>query len=193
VSRDVDVDRDLETMTRIGRGEEAALEQLFERHGPAVFGLARRILDDQQLAEEVLQDAFLRVARDAKSYRSTSAGVLPWLMRIARNGAIDVLRRRKRDRKAAAPEVLSFVPDERAASALDGVQLEEFSGEARKALAELPDGPRRALELAYFGGLTQTEIAEKLSVPLGTAKTWVRSGLITLRDRLGRFVGGRAS
>jgi RNA polymerase sigma-70 factor (ECF subfamily) len=182
-------DRDYEAMTKLARGDEAALQQLFERHGSAVYGLARRIVSDSQLAEEVLQDAFMRVAREAKNYRPGSAGVLPWLLRVARNAAIDVVRKRKRDRKATDPEMLEVVADERVTGALDGVALEEFSVAVKKALSELPDGPRKALDLAYFAGLSQSEIASKLKVPLGTAKTWVRSGLMTLRERLARFLG----
>jgi len=182
-------DRDYEAMTKLARGDEVALQQLFERHGGAVYGLARRIVSDAQLAEEVLQDAFLRVSREAKNYRPSSAGVLPWLLRIARNAAIDVLRKRKRDRRSTDPELLDIVADERVTGALDGVALKEFSVEVKKALAELPDGPRKALDLAYFSGLSQSEIASRLKVPLGTAKTWVRSGLTTLRERLARFLG----
>ena len=85
-------DRDYDLMTRLARGEEAALETLFERHGAPVYGLARKVVSDAQLAEEVLQDAFLRVAREASRYRPSSAGALPWLLRVARNAAIDVLR-----------------------------------------------------------------------------------------------------
>jgi RNA polymerase sigma-70 factor (ECF subfamily) len=184
-----ETDRDFELMKRLARGDDGALEQLFERHGSAVYGLARKIVSDEQLAEEVLQDTFLRVAREAKNYRPSTAGVLPWLMRVGRNAAIDVVRKRKRDRRAAAPEILDILADERVTSALDGVSLDELATEAKKALSELPDGPRRAIDLAYFAGLTQTEIADRLEVPLGTAKTWVRTGLLALREKLGRFLG----
>jgi len=182
-------DQDLELMQRLAKGDEGALVALFERHGSAVYGLARKVVSDAQLAEEVLQDAFLRVAREAHAYRPSSAGVLPWLLRIARNAAIDVLRKRKRDRRAAGDEMLEAVADARVPGALDGVALDEFSSEVKKALAELPDGPRKALDLAYFAGLTQSEIAQKLGIPLGTAKTWVRNGLMSLRERLGKFLG----
>ena len=181
-------------MVRLTGGDEAALSALFERHGPAVFGLARRVVGDEQLAEEVLEDAFIRVARESASYRSSPAGALPWLLRIARNGAIDVLRKRKRQRVTADPELLPLLADEREGPELEGADLEEFSAAVRAALAELPEGPRKALDLAYFSGLTQSEIAARLSVPLGTAKTWVRSGLQALRGRLGRFFSpGRAA
>jgi RNA polymerase sigma-70 factor (ECF subfamily) len=182
-------DKDFEVMTRLATGDEAALEELFDRHGSPVYGLARKIVSDAQLAEEVLQDAFLRVAREARAYRPSTAGVLPWLLRITRNAAIDIVRKRKRDRRAAGPEILESVADERTQGPLDGVALEEFSVEVKKALEELPDGPRKALDLAYFAGLTQSEIAATMNVPLGTAKTWVRSGLQSLREKLGRFLG----
>jgi len=176
-------------MQRLAQGEETALAKLFERHGDAVYGLARKIVSDVQLAEEVLQDAFLRVSREARAYKPSSAGVLPWLMRITRNASIDVIRKRKRDRRAAGDDILDAVADARIPGALDGVALDEFSVEVKKALAELPEGPRKAIDLAYFAGLTQSEIAQKLEIPLGTAKTWVRNGLMSLRDRLGRFLG----
>ena len=182
-------DKDLDLMQRLAQGDESALSELFERHGSAVYGLAKKVVNDAQLAEEVLQDAFLRVARESKAYRPSTAGVLPWLLRIARNAAIDILRKRKRDKRAAGEDLLEAVADMRVPAALDGVALGEFSEEVKKALSELPDGPRKALDLAYFSGLTQSEIAQKLGIPLGTAKTWVRSGLLSLRDRLGRFLG----
>lgn len=175
-------------MQRLATGDETALSALFERHGSAVYGLARKVVSDAQLAEEVLQDAFLRVAREAHAYRPSTAGVLPWLLRIARNAAIDVLRKRKRDRKARGDDMLEAVADARVPDALDGVGLEEFAVEVKQALATLPEGPRKAVDLAYYSGLTQSEIAQKLGIPLGTAKTWVRTGLNSLRDKLGRFL-----
>jgi RNA polymerase sigma-70 factor (ECF subfamily) len=184
-----DDDRDFDVMIRLSQKDEGALQELFDRHGGAVFGLARRIVNDTQLAEEVLQDTFLRVTRDAASYRTSSTGALPWLLRIARNAAIDIVRRRRRDKGAADPKVLDLVADTRTNEALEGVVLGEFAVAVRNALAELPDGPRKALDLAYFAGLTQTEIAERLKVPLGTAKTWVRNGLQSLRERLGNVLG----
>jgi RNA polymerase sigma-70 factor (ECF subfamily) len=184
-------------MTRIARGEERALTELLERHGPVVFGLARRITGDQQIAEEVLQDSFLRVAREAANYRPSPSGVAPWLLRIARNASIDAIRRRKREKRVGSggdPGVLDGVADARASESSEGVALDEFGSAVRVALGELPQGPRKALDLAYFNGLTHSEIAEKLQVPLGTAKTWVRTGLQTLRERLARFIEpGRSS
>src|SRR5206468_9486405 len=120
----------------------------------AVYGLARKIVLDAQLAEEVLQDAFLRLARESRHYRPSTAGALPWLLRIARNAAIDIVRKRQRDRRAGDPELLDVVADERVAGAFDGAALSELSTEIKKALGELPDGPRKALDLAYFAGLT---------------------------------------
>src|SRR2546429_2634299 len=94
-------DRDFEPMTKLANGDETALQELIDRHGPAVFGLARRIVGDPHLAEEVLQDAFLKLAREGREYRASTAGALPWLLTIARNAAVDLLRRRKRDRQTA--------------------------------------------------------------------------------------------
>ena len=180
-----DDDRDLELMSRLAQSQdEKALAELFDRHGSSVYGLARSIVSDAQLAEEVLQDTFLRVARQAKGYRTGRMGALPWLLRVARNASIDVLRRRKHERKKVAEEALSFLPDERSVEALEGVSLEEFGAAVREALAALPDGPRKAIDLAYFAGLTHTEIAATLEVPLGTIKTRIRAGLSTLASAL---------
>lgn len=182
-------DGDQAAMTRIAEGDEGALVELFERHGPSVYGIARRIVGDAQLAEEVLQDSFLRLARESASYRPSPAGVTPWLFRIARNAAIDAVRRRKRERRSVVgAEHLEAVVDAKTSGALDEAALGEFGKQVRAALDELPQGPRRALDLAYYSGLTHTEIAERLEVPLGTAKTWVRTGLISLRERLARFL-----
>lgn len=189
------LDADQDAMSRLALGDERALTELFERHGPTVYAIARRITGDTQLAEEVLQDSFLRLARESASYRSGPAGVTPWLYRIARNASIDVVRRRKREKRSVTgAEALESVLDPSAPQALDQAALGEFGVQVRSALGELPQGPRRALELAFFAGLTHTEVAEKLEVPLGTAKTWVRTGLITLRERLARFLeAGRGS
>src|SRR5205807_4833097 len=111
------------------------------------------------------------------------------------NASIDVVRRRKRERRSSGdPGQLESVADAKVSAAVESVALGEFGSEVTKALAELPQGPRSALDLAYFKGLTHTEIAEKLEVQIGTAKTWVRTGLQTLRERLARFVEpGRSS
>jgi RNA polymerase sigma-70 factor (ECF subfamily) len=174
-------------MARIARGDEDALRALFERHGPAVLGVARSVVRDHGRAEEVLHDTFLRAARRAATYRPSASGAAPWLLAIARNASVDVIRRRRREPQVACTSAAFKSLADSRSSASDRVARTELGLAARSAVRKLPSGQRRALELAYFGGLTHAEVSRRLAVPLGTAKTWLRLGLAALRARLAAF------
>ncbi len=170
---------------RVASADSAALEQLYARHGRVVYGLALRMLANPEHAEEVVQETFWRVWRRANSFQATSGSFMPWLFGIARNLCIDELRR-LRSRPAPAPtdeEVLAAIPNTEPA-------VEQLSWEAERrrlissALNELPPEQRQVLELAYFSGLSQREIAEQLAHPLGTIKTRVRLALQKLKTAL---------
>ena len=177
----------LEQASRAQREANDALATLYDRHQSAAYALALRMTGHSDLAEDVLQEAFLGAWRNAARYSRERGSVRTWLLAIVRHRAIDAIRSRgarpdTRALDAAHPEFV--VPDvwPEVARRLDREHVV-------RALADLPEIQREAIELAYFGGLTQTEIAERTGAPLGTVKTRVRNGLLALRRRLERPLG----
>jgi RNA polymerase sigma-70 factor (ECF subfamily) len=176
-----DIDRtDRETMERLAGGDLGALDRLYEHYGAMSFSVAYRITGDRATAEDVVQEAFLGAWRNAARYADARGSVKTWLLSIVHHRAIDAVRRRRPtvelpDTEVALPETLRL-PDTWAevAHGLDRAAIEV-------ALGRISDVQREAIELAYFGGLTQSEIAEKTGVPLGTVKGRMRLGLEGLR------------
>ena len=163
-----------------------ALSALYDRYSSLVFSVSLRVLYDWQLAEDVTQEVFLRLWQRPESYDPSRGRLLSWLMSVTRNRAIDERRRiGRRQRSEEGEEPMFELRDQDATGdpAL-GATLAESRRVVRAAMALLPAAQREVLELAYFGGLTQTEIAERLQVPLGTVKTRVRLGMRKLRDTL---------
>jgi RNA polymerase sigma-70 factor (ECF subfamily) len=179
-----DVPTDVQLMALIGRRDSTALAQLYDRHAGAVFGLTRSILRDPRLAEEATHDIFLHIWQHPHLYEPGRGALVAWLLRVARNRAIDLLRRDREEPFAAAAAtddgaVLDPVarlvdpdagPEEQA---LRRLQRDDVLA----ALDELEPEQRRLLELAYFGGLTQREIAARVNRPLGTVKTQIRTAM----------------
>lgn len=172
-------------IARVADGDSAALELLYSRYGRVVYGLALRILASPEPAEDVVQETFWRVWRRAATFQSGSGQLAPWLFGIARNLCIDELRRRQ-TRPAPSigeEETILAIPDTRPA-------VDDLTWEAERrrlitgALGELPPDQRQVIELAYFAGLSQREIAEQLNNPLGTVKTRVRLALQKLKGLL---------
>jgi RNA polymerase sigma-70 factor (ECF subfamily) len=174
---------DIDLLRGIAGGDEQALSALYDRYRLILFGLILRILHSQPEAEDVLQEVFLQVWRKASAFDETRGRPFTWLVTLARSRAIDRLRSlgsRDRTAEAAARDAVEQVSD----ASDDAVKSEQ--GEiVRSALRELPEEQRLTLLLAYFEGLTQTEIAGRLKTPLGTVKTRMRSGMIRLRELLG--------
>ena len=172
---------------RIAQGDEQALSQLYDRYAATVMGIALKIVRQREIAEEITQEAFWRVWQRASTFDNSRGNCAPWLFGIARNLSIDELRRRAARPQAAYedPErpLLEAIADE--ADVEEVVWLGEQRAVVRSAMQALSAEQREALELAYFSGLTQREIADKLGNPLGTIKTRVRLGLLKLRDLLG--------
>jgi RNA polymerase sigma-70 factor, ECF subfamily len=176
-------DADRAALERIARDELGALDELYERYKTMAYSIAYRITNDATLAEDVVQEAFLGVWRNATRYVQGRGSVKTWLLSIVHHRAIDAVRRRRAtvdlpERDDAPPTALRL-PDVwgEVSSNLD-------ADEVRAALASLSDVQREALELAYFGGLTQTEIAERTGTPLGTVKSRMRLGLLAMREML---------
>lgn len=190
----VDPAADPDLVGRMRLGDESALESLYARYGGLVYTLALRIVGDPELAREVVQDTFLRSWDGRETYDARRGRVPWWLMGIARNRAIDLLRSRShqaRMRERTAP--LSEIPMTLPRDPVDAVVSRRA---VLDALRELSEGQRRAIELAYYGGLTQTEIANELGEPLGTIKSRTREALERLRKVLGPLIqsaGGRTS
>ncbi len=170
----------------IAQQSREALEAFYDRHASAVYSLAMHMLKDSGVAEEVTQDVFLNVWRRASSYQSRRGSVLAWLFSIAHHRAIDELRRRRREQAQMQPGVDltdklsddSIDPTEHAATEMERSRL-------NAALSSLRPEQREVVVLAYFGGLTHSEIAKHLGQPLGTVKTRMRLALQKLREVLG--------
>lgn len=170
-------------LERMARGEHDALAELYDRHGRLIYSLALRILRDQGDAEDIVQEVFSQAWRQAARFDVARGNVVAWLVTMTRTRAIDVLRRRK-----ARPELVHTEMPVEVADASAGqdvrVEWQHRAREIRRALGTLPHLQRMAIELAYFDGLSHSEIAEQLEVPLGTIKTRVRQGLLKIRDCL---------
>jgi len=176
---------DEDLLAAIKQGDAAALAELYDRHGRLALALADRLLQDRAAAEDVVQEAFLTVWRRAGSYLPDRGRAQTWLMTIVHNAAID--RRRGRFRREAADLPLDNVAYELAADAADpfvAVADRIEAEQVRLAVNQLPAEQRETIELAYFGGLTHQEIAERTGAPLGTIKSRMRLGLHKLRGVL---------
>ena len=177
-------DADRAVLVRLAEGELDALEHLYDRYKTMAYSIAYRITNDPTLAEDVVQEAFLGAWRNAARYIEGRGSVKTWLLSIVHHRAIDAIRRRRPTTElpdpmeAAVPAALTM-PDVWAevSASLDADTV-------RDALAVLSDVQRQAIELAYFGGLTQLEIAERTGTPLGTVKSRMRLGLLAMRRAL---------
>jgi len=170
---------DGELIERIAARERDAFEELYARYARPVLGLALRRLRDRGRAEDSVQEVFAAVWRSAASYDRRRGPGGAWLYTIARNAIVDAQRRRSAPTVAAPPEVVSTAatPDEEAEASWNAWRV-------HRALESLPGPERSVIDLAYFSGLSQAEVAEFLQIPLGTVKTRTRSGLARLADAL---------
>jgi RNA polymerase sigma-70 factor (ECF subfamily) len=182
----VELELEIDLLRRVGQGDRVSFEQLYDRFSGVLFATALRILNDHEAAEDVLQDVFLQIWEKAPLYDSARGKPLTWAITLTRNKSIDRLRsvqRRYRlqdqvEREAESAEHF----DDR--SSVETVDLLEKGQLIREAMAGLPKEQRHAIELAFFSGLTQTEIAERLGEPLGTVKARIRRGMLKLRDAI---------
>ena len=168
----------------IARGDESALAELYDRLGRIAYGLAVRILRDERLSEDAVQEGFLGVWRTAASFTAERGKASTWVLTLVHRRAVDLVRREERRR--AEPLADDVGSESAAAPGPEEAAWLRFERErVQEALARLPDAQREALELAYYGGFSQSELAERLGVPLGTIKSRMFAGLARLRELLG--------
>jgi len=178
----MDLEADLTLVERLVARDEEALREAIKTYGGVVFGMAKRIVNDPNLAEEVAQDTFLSLWRRPGAFDSRKGGLGGFLVGVARNKSVDLVRREesvRRRRLAAEVEARTMVD-----SSEDGLGSVDDREQVKDALAQLSDMQREAVVLAYFGGRTYREVAVELGVPEGTAKTRLRDGLLRLRQLL---------
>jgi RNA polymerase sigma-70 factor (ECF subfamily) len=176
-------DADLRLVGRLASGDLDAAGELYDRHAGKVLALARRILRDEGDAEDIVQEVFSQAWRTATRFEPGRGTVAGWLLMIARTRAIDRLRARQARPDTTGDVLLETMPGN-AVPPPDQVIANEQFARIRQGLVALPADQRTALELAYFEGLSQSEIAERLAAPLGTIKTRIRTALTTLRRSL---------
>ncbi|MGH9466830.1 MAG: sigma-70 family RNA polymerase sigma factor [Terriglobales bacterium] len=183
------IESDADLMRRVATGDSRAFEQIYDRHSRAVFSLLLRIIRERERAEDLMQEVFLTLWRQAARYDDAAASALPWLLVVARNRALDRLRspahRREQVESEEGLELAAAasgfaLPPSFDARAWERQALERI----RTVLPRLTPDERHVIEMAYFDGFTQAEISAQTGTPLGTVKTWTRSGLAKLRTAL---------
>ncbi len=177
---------DQELVTRVTAGDQAALDELYRRHSRPVYSLALHILRDPATAEDVTQEVFLKLWRQSESYVPERGALGSWLLSVAHNRAIDVVRRRRLREEYRLPgsqEVGDVVADG-SIDPGDAAGIAEMARTVRSALERIPPAQRQAIEMAFFQGKTHVEISDELGEPLGTAKTRIRLGMRKLRSLL---------
>jgi RNA polymerase sigma-70 factor (ECF subfamily) len=179
-----EVSPDATLLLRLLKKDVGAFEQLYDRHSRLVYGLVLRILQQASTAEEVVQDVFLQLWRNAAHYDSSRGSFVPWLCTLARNRALDQLRlksERQRRREDQPEELPTTVVSPEYEKLIDEKRRAE---RVRALMASLAPQQKKAIELAYFEGLSHSEIAAALKQPLGTVKSWIRNGLLRLKEGL---------
>jgi RNA polymerase sigma-70 factor (ECF subfamily) len=178
---------DSELVARMQRRDPQALGELYDRYGRVAYALILRVVRDTGIAEDLVQETFLRVWNRVHGFDAQKGSIGPWLLAVARNRAIDYLRSAGgRERNAVEYEEIEhpslFCDMEKDIISSDKARI------VKSAIEKLSPNHRQVIELAYFEGLSQTEMAERMGQPLGTVKTWVRTALKNLRDELGAVV-----
>lgn len=168
-------------------GDSRALEVLYDRYARVVFSFALRIVGDRLLAEEVLQEAFTRCWRQSGRFELAKGNLASWLLSITHNLAIDEVRKRqRRPQRADMVDITDVLrgQEDTTVDVEEAAEASELREQIQRAMATLPDAQRQVIELAYFGGLTQREVAALLNEPLGTVKTRMRLGMQKLKELL---------
>jgi len=191
VPRDIDAnpsgtsDVSLEALLQqVAEGDRTAFSELYDRMAPRVFGLVKRLLRDHSQSEEVTQEIFLEVWQNATRYEASKGGAVAWVLTMTHRRAVDRVRasQASRDRDTRIG-IRDLEPDVDSVS--ENVEIRVENERVKKAMTRLTELQRQAVTLAYYGGYSHSEVAEMLSVPIGTVKTRLRDGMIRLRDEMG--------
>jgi RNA polymerase sigma-70 factor (ECF subfamily) len=182
-----ELEAEIELLERVGQGDTRSFEKLYDRLSGVLFSTAYRVLNNQVATEDVLQDVFIQIWDKAPLYNPALGKPLTWAMTLTRNKAIDRLRstqRRNRlqENAQSESEILEQFDDR---SSFEAVASAESGNMVRRAVAKLSKDQRQVIELAFFSSMTQTEIAKRLKLPLGTIKARIRRGMLKLRDLVG--------
>jgi RNA polymerase sigma-70 factor, ECF subfamily len=178
------VSPDAALVKRFLQRDVSAFEELYERHSRMVYGLVLRIVHQASTAEEVVQDIFLQLWRNASQYDISRGPFLPWLLTLARNRALDQLRLKSERQRRREEQTEELPPVVTAPDFEHSLDAKRRATRVRELIASLQPQQKRAIELAYFEGLSHSEIAAKLQEPLGTVKSWIRNGLLKLKEGL---------
>jgi RNA polymerase sigma-70 factor, ECF subfamily len=186
-SPDIRARANSDLIRRMAGGDRDALAELYDNLSRPLYATARHILNDASEAQDVVHDVFLTIWKNAASFDTRRGAAFSWAVALTRNRSIDRLRTRANRARLlgkSIPDDLGYGSGSEIFGAGEKAELGDQAVAVRSALAELPEEQKRALELAFFSGLTQKEIAERLSEPIGTVKARIRRGLIKLRDAL---------
>jgi RNA polymerase sigma-70 factor, ECF subfamily len=182
---------DLALLRAVAARDKEAFQQLYARHNGMLFGLALKILSDRSEAEDVLQEIFIQIWKTASAFDEGRGKPLGWFIMLTRSRAIDRLRSRKSRTRLTESVAKEGTPNSVDATPADDAVASEAQRAVRGALKTLPPDQRVPIEMAYFKGLTQFEISQQLSEPLGTVKTRIRTGMMRLREQLGGGTAGK--
>jgi RNA polymerase sigma-70 factor (ECF subfamily) len=186
LAADLEEARDRDLLRRIGSADEEAFRELFRRYSPNALALARRVVRQPFIAEEIVQEAFLAAWRNAEGYREGRGSVRSWLMTMVHHRAVDAVRREESQRRRAEDAQVSgaLAVEDPADAVVAQLGLPEERRAVRAALADLPAEQRQVIELMYFDGLSQSKVSERLRLPLGTVKSRTLLGMRRLRSAL---------
>jgi RNA polymerase sigma-70 factor (ECF subfamily) len=185
----LDLERDVELLRRIADGDRSAFSDFYDQYSGLLFSIAIKVLNDPREAEDVLQEVFMQIWNKADAYDQLLGKPASWAVTLTRNKAIDRIRAsQRRSRLLEQATVEADVLPEDSPSAGESLYGKENAQMVRSVVAALPSDQRRAIELAFFSGLTQDEIAKTLQEPLGTIKARIRRGMLKLREKLEGFV-----
>jgi RNA polymerase sigma factor (sigma-70 family) len=176
--------RDRDLIDRVSGGDHAAFSELYRRYSPSAFGLANRILGDQTMAVEVLQEVFLSVWRRAGAFDPARGSVRSWLFAQIHHRSVDVVRREEAERRRSRATMEPEATEEDVENVIEEGWLSARREHVKSALTSLPPDQRRVIELAYYNGLTQTQVADAMGVPLGTVKSRTLAAMRRLRSVL---------
>jgi len=188
--RDQPDDELMALIDRVARRDEAALKALYDQTSGKLYGLALRVVRNNEWAEDALQDTFLQIWRTAPDYRASLSPPMAWLGLIVRSRSLDLLRRRKAEREHLTDEMDEAMADTLAGESPNPMDTSLASQQAwalHQCLGKLENNQREVVSLAYLRDLSHGELAQQLELPLGTVKTWIRRGLDQLRQCMGRF------